>query len=78
MNHDSWLICPPAAPVRRRPLEGSTFDRRCSLCDRRVVLSPYDAQILREHAELVIVCDSCAERDARTTTWIPLAEEGDA
>lgn len=64
MSSDSWLICPVARPARQAPAASEP----CSLCGVRVALSPYDVDILREHAELVVVCAPCAASDERQWT----------
>jgi DNA-directed RNA polymerase subunit RPC12/RpoP len=56
------LICAPADALWTVP--GSTFDRTCARCGRKVMIAPSGQRILREYPDAVIRCETCIPRDA--------------
>ncbi len=43
-------------------IPGSTFDRECSECRRRVMLSPQGQKVLDAQPSIELICLPCAER----------------
>jgi hypothetical protein len=59
MSHDeeALLICAPADAELTVP--GATFNRVCSKCSRRVMLSPTSERVFKEFRKVMLVCSSC-------------------
>ncbi len=53
------LICQVAdAPMT---IAGSTFDRVCSMCSRRVMIAPSGQAQLRRDPRISIICNACID-----------------
>ena len=56
------LVCMPATAQQTIP--GSSFDRYCSRCRRRVMISPHGQERLKAKPTMVILCVDCIPPDA--------------
>jgi hypothetical protein len=64
----TFIVCADAD--KAITVRGSSFDRRCWTCGRRVMVSPSSQRLLRQRPKLGILCGACFDKrpDAATAT----------
>lgn len=76
MPNDKTLMCAPAdSPTT---VAGSSFDRSCSECGQKVMISPSGQRVLSENPDMLVVCMACVmpkiqEHDAISLTSDPVS-----
>lgn len=55
---DEFLVC--ALADAEYSVSGSSFDKHCTKCNKRVMVSPSGQNMLKSHPSLHIVCNTCA------------------
>jgi hypothetical protein len=56
-KHADVLVCLDADALTT--LRGSTFDRSCGTCERRVMISPTGQRFLKRRPGIRILCERC-------------------
>ena len=57
MKEPVVLVCSPADAPRAIP--GSSYDRECSICGRRLMIAPSGQRLLKREADVRLVCQFC-------------------
>jgi hypothetical protein len=59
LTQQRFLACAPADEALRM-VEGTTFDRKCSQCETRVLVAPSGRAALARNPEMILICYPCA------------------
>ena len=69
------LLC--ALADSPKTIAGSSFDQTCSICHRRVMISPSGQRRLKTTEGIIIVCTECAKTTPHNPVGFQIAASGE-